>query len=147
MLILAHFDIGQDSLAFDADGDGDLDLAEGNGGGGAERNALFLNNGAGVFIQSAAGEFGLGGDNTFSLLAIDVDGDGDIDLLQGEGVPSPSKVLLNDGTGSFVREDGGEFDDSALNTVISIAALGADGDGDLDVARGTGTGAEFFFVC
>ena len=45
-------------VSFDADGDGDLDLAESNNG---APNAIYINNGAGLFTRLAGGDFGNAG--------------------------------------------------------------------------------------
>ena len=65
--------------AFDADGDGDVDLAVGNVGSAA--NALYLNDGAGMFDQAEAGDFDDAG--SAALIVFDADGDGDLDLAAG----------------------------------------------------------------
>ncbi len=61
----------------DVDGDGDLDLVVANGLG--DDNALYLNDGTGVFTLSPSG-IGPGGD-TLDCAFVDLDGDGDLDLL------------------------------------------------------------------
>ncbi len=111
--------------AFDADGDGDSDLAVGNNG---EPSVLFLNDGAGVFMRAAAGDFGDADSFADALLAFDADGDGDSDLACGHW---RSALFLNDGAGRFTRVTSGAFYDSQSSV---LAALDVDGDGDIDLA-------------
>eukprot|EP00900_Chrysochromulina_parva_P027081 jgi/Chrpa1/9006/Chrysochromulina_OHIO_Genome00016930-RA len=69
---------------------------------------------------------------TKSIVAADVDGDGDLDLLLGN-YDSPSRVLFNAGDGTFptfIELPGGG------TSTRSIAAADVDGDGDLDVLLG-----------
>jgi len=69
---------------------------------------------------------------TSSIMAADVDGDGDLDVLLGN-YGSPSRVLLNAGGGTFptsIELPGGNA------STYSIAAADVDGDGDLDVLLG-----------
>ena len=70
--------------------------------------------------------------STRSIVAADVDGDGDLDVLLGNS-GSPSRVLLNAGGGTFPTSTtlpGGSA------STASIAAADVDGDGDLDVLLG-----------
>jgi serine/threonine protein kinase len=67
-----------------------------------------------------------------TIAAVDVDGDGDLDVLLGNQ-GSPSRVLLNAGDGTFpmsIELPGG----SAFT--YSLAAADVDGDGDFDVLLG-----------
>jgi serine/threonine protein kinase len=115
----------------DVDGDGDLDVLLGNGD---EESAsrVLLNAGDGTFPTSF--ELPGGSAKTNSIAAADVDGDGDLDVLLGNGdYEIPSRVLLNAGDGTFptsIELPG----DSAFTR--SIAAADMDGDGDLDVLLG-----------
>ena len=103
---------------FDADGDGDLDLYLGSGGNFDRVNALFLsdkivfNDGEGNFSTQPGSlpRFGL---NTSVVVPFDYDDDGDQDLFVGTrsmplnyGVPAPSTLLENDGTGGFSNRTG-----------------------------------------
>ena len=85
----------------DLDGDGDLDMVEGNGD---AENKVFLNDGTGVFnlAYSTPDNFS----NTRGVAIGDVDGDGDLDWVAGNFNSDPSRVYLNDGTGTnFVAQD------------------------------------------
>jgi hypothetical protein len=116
----------------DLDGDGDLDayLANGNQRGGNSPDRVWMNDGTGQFTDS--GQL-LGRSNGRSVELGDVDGDGDIDAVVGNGTTlgsvrgQPNVVWLNDGSGVFTA--GQELGDAATTSV----ALGdIDNDGDLD---------------
>ncbi len=147
-----------DIAAFDADGDGDLDLAVTNGdwpyitccfpGAPAEptsRNALYLNNGSGVFQLADAGDLDDTTQNSQVLAAFDADGDGDIDLAVGNGQRTYSggvdrnQFFLNDGNGRFTLTVNEPFT-NFFNTTV-MAAFDADGDGDKDLVSRTDHGS------
>ena len=119
----------------DVDGDGDLDLILGND---QQQNRLYLNNGAGVFTDATAGRMPAVIDRTQSLALGDVDGDGDLDLLVGNGIfhyGAQNKLYRNNGAGVF-------SDATATHLPAHLASSGAlalgdlDGDGDLDLIAG-----------
>ena len=113
--------------ALDADGDGDIDVALAPTYG---NNVLFVNDGSGKFTQQDAGDFDDEPLNPSTLLAFDVDGDGDADLLGG-----PGQLYLNDGSGRFIQTDAGELDQ--VGGIIRIMiAFDMDGDNDLDLVLG-----------
>eukprot|EP00900_Chrysochromulina_parva_P004319 jgi/Chrpa1/13889/Chrysochromulina_OHIO_Genome00024570-RA len=119
--------------AADVDGDGDLDVLLGNSN---SPSRVLLNAGNGTFPTSIAlpgrlASSAFENSYTNSIAAADVDGDGDLDVLLGNG--GGSRVLLNAGNGTLwtsIELPGG----SAFTS--SIAAADVDGDGDLDVLLG-----------
>ena len=125
-------------VAFDADGDGDLDLAVVNGAANVA-NELHLNDGSGGFTLAAnPGHFDdtSGTNRTYNdLVAFDVDGDNDLDLIGATSNFSPAEMYLNNGSGVFTLTDAGQLDDNN-NDDRAYAVLDADGDGDLDLAVG-----------
>jgi len=119
----------------DVDGDGDLDALVGNSAfAGGAQNRLYLNDGSGVFLESAAG-LPAYFDSTRALALGDLDGDGDLDLLIGNGYPDyQDRLYLNDGTGVFAAAPANlpvDFD-----STYAIALGDVDGDGDLDAMIG-----------
>ncbi|MHC5211657.1 MAG: FG-GAP repeat domain-containing protein [Planctomycetota bacterium] len=128
----------------DVDADGDMDILFANGssyGGGGTQGAqpqhLFLNNGSGVF-SAAHGQLNVANFNAKMVVADDVDGDGDPDLLYCSGsLGFTPKCLINDGTGNFTDESGTRLPPLSLRS-FAIATGDIDNDGDLDVAISDG---------
>ncbi|MEM7205738.1 MAG: VCBS repeat-containing protein [Planctomycetota bacterium] len=118
----------------DVDGDGDLDVMAGT----STRNRLYRNDGAGRFIDATA-QMPLDTSRSYGLAVADLDEDGDLDaVFANEGLdPSPNRVYLNDGSGTFVDVSSqwlpqGDDDSQA------VAVGDVDGDGDCDVVFGIG---------
>lgn len=123
----------------DLDGDGDLDVVMAMD---AKPSRLYLNNGsanpfAGVSGLDFIGEAWL----TESVTLGDVDGDGDLDFVEGNysqnvGAGAPNRLYLNNGTDNpFQGVVGSEISADVLTT-SSVALGDIDGDGDLDLAAG-----------
>ncbi|HNP77842.1 MAG TPA: VCBS repeat-containing protein [Cyclobacteriaceae bacterium] len=105
------------SAFFDADGDGDMDLYVCSGGNEflsistALIDRLYLNDGKGNFSKSQQILPTSVFENTSTVRANDVDGDGDQDLFVGVrldpsryGVPVNGYLLINDGHGNFTNQ-------------------------------------------
>lgn len=108
-----HFSDVNAAIFLDADNDGDLDLYTGGGGNFAAastqvyQHQLFINDGKANFILKP-GATPLYATNTGVLLALDFDGDGDMDIFSGSrsqpqdyGTTPASYLLENDGKGKF----------------------------------------------
>jgi Ca2+-binding RTX toxin-like protein len=142
----AAIDIGALSApAFlDLDGDGDLDLMSGNPDG----TLLAFENDGGVFtaLVGAANPFdGVDLDDGTAPTGVDLDGDGDLDLVVGNRYGA-LWLFQNDG-GVFVEQIGAadpfaflDVDDYSTPALVDL-----DGDGDLDLVSGDGSGALFAF--
>ncbi|WP_420458156.1 VCBS repeat-containing protein [Neolewinella sp.] len=131
-------------LAWDVDGDGDQDLFFGSrvvpgeyplGG----TSYLLLNDGAGRFLEATALEVGMVTD----ALALDVDADGDEDLVVSRHFGTVV-ALLNEG-GTF--EVGRTLDLSPTGLWNTLYAVDLDGDGRQEVIAGNlGTNNQFSAV-
>ncbi|MCY1065076.1 FG-GAP-like repeat-containing protein [Nannocystis sp. RBIL2] len=121
----------------DVDGDGDPDLYAPDGAGGP--HVLFINDGMGVFTDEAA--MRLPGDSFPQGAAArmgDVDGDGDLDILAGDGYSQAGatqfvRLYRNDGTGAFEEVPGAFPDQLAGEDVDDFDLLDVDRDFDLDL--------------
>ncbi|MHC4942449.1 MAG: FG-GAP repeat domain-containing protein [Planctomycetota bacterium] len=126
----------RDVVLGDLDADGDLDLVAGNFN---QPNLVWLNDGDALFLldpnplnQSIA----LSQNSTVALAMLDLDGDGNLDLVEGNANSQPNVVWFNDGKGNLI--DSG-FGIGKADT-RDLAAGDLDSDGDVDLAEGNSPG-------
>jgi uncharacterized protein (TIGR03382 family) len=122
--------------AMDLDGDGDLDVAtinDGTGGG----NHLFRNDGGRYVDATSTWLTGTTnpGDDDNMIAYLDVDADGDADVLVGS-LGGPDRLLENDGTGRMTLVSGAIPGNSPGTLGIAVGDL--DGDHRLDIVDGQG---------
>ncbi len=117
----------RDSQLVDIDGDGDLDILSSTQ---AANEVSWLENtdGLGTFggeqvITSAAW-------GVRAVAAVDLDGDGDLDVLVGSAHDDTISWFQNDGAGNFGAE---QFIATDVMYVSDVTAADVDGDGHLDV--------------
>ncbi len=120
----------------DFDGDGDLDIFEGVTSG---PNHLYINLGTGSYSERAAASGILtGNSDTQQVLTIDLERDGDIDLIVINNT-SPHEVYINRGDGQFVLSAEKLIGANGSNADPVIAAVAGDVDNngatDLFIAR------------
>jgi hypothetical protein len=135
----AGIDVGfSSSPSFvDLDGDGDLDLVVGNSFG---KISIFVNNGAGHFstLTGAANPFaGIDVGDKSSPSFVDLDADGDLDLVIGEDFGTLFS-FANDGVGAFTALTGAANPFAGIDVGGDSAPsfVDLDGDGDLDLVVG-----------
>ena len=141
-----------DAELFDADQDGDLDVYFSQRGSGVGINtisapdAFYLNDGSASF-SAAPSQIPPDWRTTAAVTSIDADQDGDLDLalLEAYGIdpvrledsPDQVRILLNDGSGSFLSQDsvngGALLSLSIQDGGGALTRADVDGDGDADL--------------
>jgi VCBS repeat protein len=139
-----RFDISADTdttneLAIgDVDGDGDLDVVTGNNG---QTNCLYLNSftasgetGAHPFnLNTVVQETLPGAAATHSMALADMDGDGDLDLIEADRIGAAPRLTLNNGTESPWEGQTTTAIGSDTYRTTGVAIGDVDSDGDLDL--------------
>ena len=119
----------------DVDGDGDLDLLFANVsfGGGDPQGRLLLNNGRGVFSDVTSARLAGMVVGAIDADLVDLDGDGDLDIVTAPFPAGPYRVYLNDGRGSFGDATARFFPPALTGQGLEIEAADFDGDRRLDL--------------
>jgi VCBS repeat-containing protein len=130
----------------DTDGDGDMDFVVGETSG---ELFTYMNEGAGGFVRQ------WGVDNPFDGLDVsqsaapafvDIDNDGDVDVVVGSYVytsqTGPLHLFVNDGAGGFTEAEGAAnpFDGLDFGAYSTPSFADIDNDGHMDAVIGNGNG-------
>jgi hypothetical protein len=118
----------------DFNADGFIDLAIGSGGN-TNMNVVF-GDGAGGFLMDTVY---VSGSSVRGIAVIDIDTDGDDDIVSANRFGSTLTLFLNDGTGVF--GSAGSFD-AGVNGETAVAVTDANGDGIADLFVGGYAGQE-----
>ena len=119
----------------DLDGDGDVDIILANGGnyatpGAAEATRIFRNDGGGTCTEITATVTGGFTGLTRVAKAVDIDADGDLDLLLGGAHHTQLKLFTRDGA---TWTDASARLPQQMTSVADLEAGDVDHDGDLDL--------------
>lgn len=128
----------------DVNGDGHLDVVLVKGRHWPLQNLARFGDGTGNFTEVVA--IGSGADRSYTGELIDLDGDGDLDLVVSNDSPDPKRILHNTGQGAFVEVQ--QFGKPQWNTRhIGVADLNNDGLYDVIAANRGGSAGTDSFVC
>ncbi|MCB0559839.1 MAG: VCBS repeat-containing protein [Lewinellaceae bacterium] len=132
---------------FDSDRDGDLDLYVAHGGKGFSiyapelHDALYLNDGAGVFTRSGEGLRFPYPISTGDIAIADLTNDGLPDIVLGEamktngfGLPGNCFIFINDGNNQFSLLESELCKELGMITAVEIADINTDGWADILLA-------------
>ena len=135
-------DLAYHVYALDVDGDGDVDVLSASVY--DDKIAWYENDGEENFtlrvIVDDTNDTPEGADGAYSVYAVDVDGDGDVDVLSASGNDDKIAWYENDGDENFtlrvIVDDTSDTPEGA-DSARSVYALDVDGDGDVDVLSGS----------
>ncbi len=133
---------GRQVLALDIEGDGDLDILQAVMGG---ANRLWVNNGQGAFADQSSLRLPHVFHKTVALAAADCNGDGYLDLIEGNEL-EPNVLLLGSAAGLFVAAEDGVIGEGPVAT-RALVVLDANGDEQRDlliVVGGVDAHQEFY---
>ncbi|MBU6366340.1 MAG: VCBS repeat-containing protein [Gemmatimonadetes bacterium] len=128
----------------DLNGDGHLDAVLAKGRHWPLVSRVLLGDGRGGFAP--AFDLGPAAAKSYSGRLVDLDGDGDLDVVLSNDTPSPKRTFLNDGRGRFAA--GAVYGDSLWPMRnATVADMNGDGHPDIIAANRNGRAPGFNHVC
>lgn len=128
----------------DLNGDGHLDIVLVKGRHWPLPDLVLMGDGTGAFLP--ARPLGSAADRSYSGVLVDVDRDGDLDVVVSNDDPDPKLVHLNDGNGNF--RVGSTFGRPEWPTRhVSVADLDGDSLPDVVLANRTGGDSGYNYIC
>jgi hypothetical protein len=115
----------------DIDGDGDLDLIVVNGSPAGAQTFILINDGTGRFTDETVARMPLQLVSGRDAAVVDVDGDGDRDLLLVTSRQTQSRLYLNNGLGVFTEVTGTHLP-VQLASFQEVRVIDTNGDGKVD---------------
>lgn len=123
----------------DIDGDNDLDLFLSNVRfipNKDRQNRLWINDGNGIFSDSTATHLPIDNEDTLDGIFVDVDGDGDLDIVVANvmlAISGQLRIYINDGSGHFSDDSSTILPQTFSANALGVIAEDFDGDGLLDL--------------
>ncbi|MEM6802129.1 MAG: FG-GAP-like repeat-containing protein [Bacteroidota bacterium] len=113
----------------DFDNDGDMDLYVTNASN--QKNFFYVNNGDGTFHKNTSSIIASENGQSHGSGWLDLENDGDLDLLVGNDADNANFLYINNGDGSFSKQE--NLLSTDLESSMGMAFADTDNDGDLDI--------------